>query len=96
MVIDDIKKITTPIFKKHGIARVSVFGSVARGEEHTNSDVDLLVDLGETSMGMFEYMTFVSELEQGLQRSVDIVTPHGAEKFLAPYITHDLHTIYEE
>lgn len=31
--------------RRHGAGRVRVFGSVARGEEHATSDIDLLVDL---------------------------------------------------
>ncbi|MCA2660016.1 MAG: nucleotidyltransferase family protein, partial [Microcystis sp.] len=37
---EDILKIAT----KHGAFNVRVFGSVARGEETENSDIDFLID----------------------------------------------------
>jgi predicted nucleotidyltransferase len=33
------------VARAHGAGRVRIFGSVARGEEHAESDIDLLVDL---------------------------------------------------
>lgn len=40
---DLIKKVTS-IVKKLGVTKVLVFGSVARGESHAGSDLDLLVE----------------------------------------------------
>ncbi|HYX97894.1 MAG TPA: helix-turn-helix domain-containing protein [Geodermatophilus sp.] len=42
----------TAVAASHGVRRVRVFGSVARGTETPGSDVDLLVDLPE-GMGLF-------------------------------------------
>ena len=40
---------------KHGVKNVRVFGSVARGEEREDSDVDFLVDV-VTTRGVSPYM----------------------------------------
>ena len=85
----------TPILKKYGIKKASVFGSVARGDDKANSDVDVLIRLGDQPMGMFKYMQFIGEIEEKLGRKVDIVT-EGADKFLRPYIVRELKTIYEK
>jgi predicted nucleotidyltransferase len=45
MTITQIKKVIVPILQAHGIRRAAVFGSVARGEETSESDVDLLIEL---------------------------------------------------
>ncbi len=44
--LKELSAIITPIAQKHGVRRVSVFGSTARGEAQPGSDVDLLIDAG--------------------------------------------------
>lgn len=95
MSIEEIKEKITPILLDYGVKKASVFGSVSRGDEGPNSDVDLLVELGEDSMGMFKYMRFISTIEERLGRKVDLVTS-GSGRFLMPYIIKDLKTIYEK
>ena len=96
MSIAEIQKKLSPILRDYGIKRAAVFGSASRGEDKPESDVDLLVDLGNQTMGMFEYMKFIERLEQGLNRKVDLVTEKGLNKFLRPYILPDLKIIYED
>ena len=59
---------------RHGVGNVRVFGSVARGEARSDSDVDLLVDLppGKT---LFDLGGFTADLEELLGRKVDVTTP---------------------
>jgi uncharacterized protein len=94
MSIAEIKEKIAPILKEYGVKKASVFGSVSRGDDRPDSDVDLLVELGPDSMGMFKYMRFIGEMEDRLGRKVDLMT-NGTGKFLMPYITKDLKTIYE-
>lgn len=61
------------IAKKHGIKDVRVFGSVARGEDGPDSDVDLLIDIVEPVEEPFGCVRFQREVEALLGRSVDIV-----------------------
>jgi hypothetical protein len=57
---------------RHGAGNVAVFGSVARGEETTGSDVDLLVDVtGEPSPWFPGGL--VADLEELLGRPVQVV-----------------------
>ena len=41
------------IAAKHGVFRIRVFGSVARGEDRPDSDVDFLVDAGPVTSSWF-------------------------------------------
>ena len=41
--LDEIGSRLAPFCQRHGIARLEVFGSLARGESHPGSDIDLLV-----------------------------------------------------
>lgn len=56
----------------HGLTNVRVFGSVARGEDRPDSDVDLLADL-PTEMGIFGLGRAREELERILSASVDLI-----------------------
>ncbi len=56
----------------HGITNLRVFGSVARGEDRPDSDVDLLVDL-PASLGLVGLGRVREELEQLIGAPVDLV-----------------------
>ena len=95
MSIQDLQDKLSPIFRQHGIKQASVFGSVSRGDDHPESDVDLLVKLGRP-MGLVGLVGLVTEMEEMLGRKVDLLTDGGINKFLEPHILPDLKTIYEE
>jgi predicted nucleotidyltransferase/DNA-binding XRE family transcriptional regulator len=56
-----------------GGSNLRVFGSVARGEDTPDSDVDLLVDL-PVDTGLFTLLALEGELQQILKVSVDLAT----------------------
>jgi predicted nucleotidyltransferase len=57
---------------RHGAGNVTVFGSVARGEDTPESDIDLLVDvIGETTPWFPG--SLVADLEEILGRPVQVV-----------------------
>lgn len=58
--------------RRFGVVRIGVFGSVARGEEDADSDVDVLVEL-EAPIG-WELVDLQDRLEEVLGRRVDLVT----------------------
>lgn len=69
-----IKRKVLPILKRHSVKRASIFGSFARGEAKTNSDVDLLIEYKAKNKSLFDLVDLKSELEETLGRKVDIVT----------------------
>ena len=64
------------IAAKHGVQRIRVFGSVARGDAGPKSDVDFLVDVGPRHSPFFPG-GLVADLEALLGRRVDVVEPDG-------------------
>lgn len=67
--------------RRHGIRRLAVFGSAARGELRDDSDVDLLVEfLPGVRVGL-GFITIQLELAELLGREVDLSTP----AFLSPH-----------
>jgi len=57
----------------HGVTNLRVFGSVARGEDRPDSDVDLLVDL-PPDIGLFGLGQVRAELEAILGTKIDLVS----------------------
>ena len=63
--------------EKYGIAELSVFGSVARGDARPDSDVDLLyVRVPGNDLGM-SYFALQEDLEKLFGRPVDLVPEGG-------------------
>jgi len=60
------------VLSRYGLANARVFGSVARGEESSDSDVDLLVDVPE-GVGLVTLGRCQAELEVLLGAAVDLV-----------------------
>ena len=57
-----------------GVSSLAVFGSVARGEDRGDSDVDLLVEFSRP-IGLFHFAEVTLWLEDLLGRPVDLVMP---------------------
>ncbi len=64
---------------KHGACNVRIFGSIAREEADEESDIDLLVDLGQNLSPWFP-VGLIRDLEQLLGRKVDVVTEKGLKE----------------
>lgn len=64
------------IARKHGATRIQIIGSVARGEERPESDVDFLVDM-ESGRSLLDHAALTLELQQTLGKKVDIATTQG-------------------
>ena len=94
MTIEEIKLRTNPIFRRYGVSYAAVFGSIARGEDLPESDVDILVRFGRPT-GMVGYMRLIENLETSLERKVDLVTEQSLNRHVQPYVACDLATIYE-
>lgn len=54
------------------IGMAILFGSLASGKQHTQSDVDLAIDAGE-KLSSSQKMQFISELANGLGRPIDLI-----------------------
>ena len=73
------------IAARHGASNLRLFGSVLRGEERANSDIDLLVDMAE-DRGFDDYLALVEEMEAVLARRVNVVIERSLSPHFRPYI----------
>jgi predicted nucleotidyltransferase len=70
-----------PICRKYGVSSLAVFGSFARGEAHSDSDMDILVSFA-ARVGLLTMVALERELSELIGRKVDLQT----EAALSPYI----------
>jgi hypothetical protein len=73
------------VARRHGVTRVRVFGSMARGDAGPTSDLDLLVDVGPNTSPWFPG-GLVAELESLLGRRVQVVTERGLDQLLREHV----------
>jgi hypothetical protein len=73
----------------HGVSNLRVFGSVARGEDRPDSDVDLLADL-PPGMGVFGLGRVQADLEAILQARVDLVPAQDLKPDIRPRAEREL------
>ena len=71
------------------VKRLALFGSVARGEEVSGSDIDFLVEFIQP-ITLSLYMNLKFFLEDLIEREVDLVTPEAIRPRIRPYIEKDL------
>jgi predicted nucleotidyltransferase len=69
-----IKRKALPILQRHAVKHASIFGSYARGEAKSDSDIDLLIEYKSDDKSLFDLVDLKSELEEALGQKVDIIT----------------------
>ncbi|MGL5510852.1 MAG: nucleotidyltransferase family protein [Microcoleaceae cyanobacterium] len=62
------------ITNRYGASNVRVFGSVARGEDTTQSDIDFLIEL-KPDCSLLEQIGLMQSLEDLLECKIDLVEP---------------------
>jgi len=82
------------LYKNQGVNYLGLFGSYARGEATTNSDIDLLIDFDQTK-SLFELADISLFLKSLLGQKVDLIDRDSIKKALKPYIEQDLITVYK-
>ena len=88
MDINDIKKKITSVLKNYGITKAGIFGSIVRGEEKDNSDIDLLVQLPEKA-SLLELAGLKIDLEELLGKEFDVVTYDSLHPLLRDRILNE-------
>lgn len=68
--------------KEFDIETIGIFGSVSRGEDTPESDVDVLYTFRHGAIGIRKFLDLADFLEDLFGRKVELVS----EKYLSPYI----------
>jgi hypothetical protein len=76
------------LFSKYPLKSLAIFGSVSRGDNGPDSDVDIMVEFNEP-VGM-DFLRLAEELETILSCKVDLVTRRGVKDRYFKHIESDL------
>jgi hypothetical protein len=94
--VDEIVRRLEPYCREHGIIRLEIFGSMARGDMRSGSDVDLIATFRK--IPGLHYFSMEKEMTQILGVSVDLLLVEDVEEMTNPYrkvtIQRDRRRIY--
>jgi hypothetical protein len=76
-----------------GVRALAIFGSIARNEGLSKSDVDILIDF-DSKKGLFVFVDLKDYLEEILNRKVDLVTKHALHPALKQRILHEAKHVF--
>ncbi len=89
-----------PELRAAGVEHLSIFGSVARGEAKSSSDVDVVIRLTpEASQGGFTYFGRLDDLTRRLEEilgcSVDLIAEPVRKERLRKNIEHEATFVFD-
>jgi uncharacterized protein len=73
-----------------GVKRLGLFGSFARGQQRSDSDVDILVEFDPGRKNFDNFMQIAFLLEELFGRRVELVTPEGLSPHIGPNIMREV------
>jgi len=74
--------------RQHGATSIKIFGSVVRGEEQPNSDVDFLVQM-EKERSLFDMGGLLMDLQNLLGCTVDVVSENGLRPRIKDHVLRE-------
>lgn len=76
--------------KKQKVAHAALFGSLARGEERPDSDIDILVELDEAALpSLWDYAGVCGYIEDLFPIKVDVAQRAGLKAHVRPSAERD-------
>lgn len=85
----------TELLRKYHVKELSLFGSRARGDNRTDSDVDFLVDFQpHAKVDLFDFVSLKLELEKLLGFSVDLVEREALKPRIRNTVLSQARSIY--
>lgn len=89
-VLTKLRALKPWLEESYGVTRLALFGSHARNEARSDSDVDLLVDFAPGRTPGIEFFGMHEEIGRRLGAAVDLATFDGVKPHYEPYILKDL------
>jgi uncharacterized protein len=88
-ILDRLREHESELHRR-GVARVALFGSMARGEARPDSDIDIMVELRPGApVGVFEYAGIINYLADLFPSRVDVANRAGLEPLIRPAVERD-------
>jgi len=90
--VEEIKQTVLPILRRYGVTRAAVFGSTVTGRSRPDSDIDILVRIDD-DLSLLDFVGLKLDLEQALNRRVDLVEYDAIKPPLREQILQEQETI---
>ena len=74
-----------------GVIHAGIFGSVARGEQGADSDLDIIIDFDPLApITVFDYVGVKDDIADLFEHPVDVIDRRGLKPELHQPVSHDL------
>lgn len=83
------------VCERYGVASLEVFGSVSRGEDRRDSDIDLLYVLNPNARLGFALFDLEDEIATVFGRPVDLVARKSINEYIREQVLAEAQPIYE-
>ena len=96
---EELRAKILPVLLPCGVKQIALFGSVVRGEDTPESDIDILVELkppGERPPIGLKWFGLEQELSCILGREVELVSENALCPYIRPYVEKEMVVLYEE
>lgn len=76
--------------RARGVSHAALFGSRARGENRSDSDIDIMIEVDPTAgIGVYEYVALKDYIAALFDGPVDVVSRDGLKPYVRPAATSD-------
>ena len=76
--------------RARGVRRAALFGSLARGDDRSDSDIDIMIEIEpEARITVFDYVALKDYIAGLFDRPVDVVSRDGLKPYVRPAVTVD-------
>jgi uncharacterized protein len=73
-----------------GVRHAALFGSVARGNNRLDSDIDIMIEIDpDARITVFDYVDLKEYIAKLFDEPVDVVTREGLKSYVRPAATAD-------
>lgn len=93
MLLDELhaqRQAIQALSRQYGARRIRVFGSVARREDRTDSDIDFLVDFSPGYDLFAQRLPLTDQLAQLLQRRVEVIPEHELSRHIREQVLREV------
>lgn len=89
----DIERLAE-VCARYGVTRLEVFGSVSRGDDRADSDVDILYELNPGARLGWNIENLADELAELFGRPVDLISRRALHERLRPSVLAEARVLY--
>ena len=90
IILDYLKNHKQMLNEKYGINKLGLYGSYARDEATSSSDVDIFYDTNDKfSIGILEFSSLIQKMEDDLKTKVDLVSLESMNPIIKYYAKQD-------